>query len=131
MSNIREANINVTIKNLFFKWLELLKPWHDLNKQQQQVLALLLYYHYSYKKDTTNNKILWKIVFDYETRLKITEDKIFKKGLTTNSLNNILTILRRKRVIIDNQISEVYIPNLEIGSKSFKIMFNFKIVNNE
>lgn len=131
MNNERVANINIKLKSLFFKWLELLKPWHNLNNQQQQVLALLLYYHYLYKKDTTNNKILWKLVFDYDTKLKIMEDDIWKKGMTVNTLNNIFTILRRKNVIIDNQVSEVYIPNLEIKNKSFKIVFNFNIIDNE
>jgi hypothetical protein len=131
MSNIKTANINVKLKTLFFKWLDILKPWHNLNNQQQQVLALLLYYHYLYKKDTTNNKILWKIVFDYDTRLKIIEDEVFKKGLTVSSLNNILTVLRKKNVIINNQISNVYIPELDIKSKNFKMVFNFNIVDNE
>lgn len=131
MNNTKTANLNVKLKTLFFKWLDILKPWHNLNNQQQQVLALLLYYHYLYKKDTTNNKILWKIVFDYDTRLKIIEDDVFKKGLTSNSLNNILTALRKKNVIIDNQISNVYIPDLDIKSKNFKVVFNFNIVDNE
>ncbi len=131
MSNIRTANLNVKLKNLFFKWLDILKPWHGLNNQQQQVLALLLYYHYLYKKDTTNNKILWKIVFDYDTRLKIIEDEVFKKGLTVSALNNILTVLRKKGVIIDNQISKVYIPELDMKSKSFKMVFNFNIIDND
>jgi len=131
MTNSKVANINVKLKTLFFKWLELLKPWHSLNNQQQQVLALLLYYHYLYKKDTTNNKILWKIVFDYDTRLKIVEDKVFEKGMTTNTLNNIFTILRKKGVIVDNQVASVYIPELEINSKNFKVLFNFNIVDNE
>lgn len=131
MSNTKTANINTKLKVLFFRWLDILKPWHNLNNQQQQVLALLLYYHYLYKKETTNNKILWKIVFDYDTRLKIIEDECWKKGMTTNTLNNILTVLRRKGAIVDNQISSVYIPELEVGSKNFKMIFNFNIVDNE
>ena len=131
MSNTKTANINIKLKVLFFRWLDILKPWHNLNNQQQQVLALLLYYHYLYKKETTNNKILWKIVFDYDTRLKIIEDECWKKGMTTNTLNNILTVLRRKGAIVDNQISNVYIPELEVGSKNFKMIFNFNIIDNE
>jgi hypothetical protein len=109
MTNNKVANINVKLKTLFFKWLELLKPWHSLNNQQQQVLALL---------------------FDYDTRLKIVEDEVFEKGMTTNTLNNIFTILRKKGVIIDNQVASVYIPELEINSKNFKVLFNFNIVDN-
>lgn len=131
MNNIKTANINIKLKLLFFRWLDILKPWHNLNNQQQQVLALLLYYHYLYKKDITNDKILWKIVFDYDTRQKIIEDECWKKGMTINTLNNILTMLRNKKAIVDNKISNVYIPELDIASKNFKITFNFNIVDNE
>ena len=131
MNNIKSANINIKLKLLFFRWLDILKPWHNLNNQQQQVLALLLYYHYLYKKDITNDKILWKIVFDYDTRQKIIEDDCWKKGMTINTLNNIFTMLRNKKAIIDNKISNVYIPELDINSKNFKMIFNFNIVDNE
>jgi len=131
MNNKREATINVKLKTLFFKWLELLKPWHKLNNQQQKVLALLLYYHFKYKKEITNNKILWKIVFDYETRLKLIDDPIFEGKLNMQALNNILTILRKQNIVINNQISSIFIPELELNSKNFDLIFHFKITDNE
>lgn len=131
MNNIKIANLNVKLKDLFFKWLDITKAFHKLNNQQQQVLALLLYYHYIYKKDITNNKILWKIVFDYDTKIKIMEDPVFKKGLTTNALNNIFTVLRKNKIIIDGEISKIFVPELTSNSKNFKVIFNFNIVDNE
>jgi len=131
MNNTKVANLNVTLKNLFFKWLDITKTWHKLNNQQQQVLALLLYHHYLYKKDITNNKILWKILFDYDTKLKIKEDPIFEKGLSDSALQNMLTTLRKKKIIVDGEISPLYIPELSRDSKNFKIIFNFNIVDNE
>jgi len=131
MNNIKIANLNVKLKDLFFKWLDITKAFHKLNNQQQQVLALLLYYHYIYKKDITNNKILWKIVFDYDTKIKIMEDPVFKKGLTTNALNNIFTVLRKNKIIVDGEISKIFVPTLDVKSKNFKVIFNFNIVDNE
>jgi uncharacterized surface anchored protein len=131
MNNIKIANLNVKLKDLFFRWLDVTKSFHKLNNQQQQVLALFLYYHFLYKKEITNDKILWKILFDYDTKLKIKEDDIFKKGLSDNSLQNILTSLRKKKIIIDGKISPVFIPELSIDSKNFKVVFNFNIVDNE
>ena len=40
-------------------------------------------------------------------------------------------MLRNKKVIIDNEVIKLYIPELELKSKSFKIIFNFNIVDNE
>ena len=131
MNNIKIANLNVKLKELFFKWLDITKAFHKLNNQQQQVLALLLYYHYIYKKDITNNKILWKIVFDYDTKIKIMEDPVLKTGLTVGALNNIFTVLRKNNIISDGEISKIFIPELEIKSKQFKVIFNFNIIDND
>lgn len=131
MNNVKVANLNIKIKDLFFRWLDITKAFHKLNNQQQQVLALLLYYHYQYRKETTNDKILWKILFDYDTKLKIKEDEVFVKGLSDNALQNILTILRKKNIIIDGKISPIFIPELDLNAKNFKVIFNFNIVGNE
>lgn len=132
MNNTKIAKLKVTLKDLFFRWLDITKTFHKLNKQQQQVLALLLYYHYIYKKDVTNNKILWKLVFDYDTRVKIRGDSVFgEKGLSSNSLENILTSLRKKKIIINNEIIKAYVPDLELNAKQFDVIYQFLIVNNE
>jgi hypothetical protein len=132
MSNKKIAKLNIKLKDLFFRWLDITKTFHKLNKQQQQVLALLLYYHYLYKKEITNDKILWKVVFDYDTRVKIREDSIFgEKGLSSNSFENILSTLRKKKVIIDNKINPSYIPDLSSNSKEFNILFIFNIIDND
>lgn len=129
--NNKTANLNIKLKNFFFKWLEILKPWHNLNNQQQHILALLLYHHYLLKKETTNEKILWKILFDYDTRIKIVEDGSLKKEMSLSILNNIFTILRKKKIIVDNELSKLYIPELDIKSKNFKMLFNFNIIDND
>ncbi len=127
MNNVKQANINIKLKNLFFKWLEITKPLHKLTQQEQDVLALLLYYHYKTKHETTNEKILWKIVFDYDTKMKIKEDLDMKDS----ALQTVLTKLRKKKIIIDNKISPIFIPSLELNSKNFKMIYNFNIINDE
>jgi hypothetical protein len=127
MTNSKIANLNVKLKDLFFRWLDITKSFHKLNNQQQQVLALLLYHHYLFKKEITNNKILWKLVFDYDTKMKIKEEL----NMNDNSFQNILTKLRKSNVIVDGEISKMFVPELELKSKNFKIIFNFNIVDNE
>jgi hypothetical protein len=131
MTNEKIATLNLKLKDLFIRWLDVTRAFHKLTNQQQHVLALLLYYHFLYKKETTNSKILWKIVFDYDTYLKIREDDLFKeKGMSSNVLHNIITGLRKKKIIVDGKISPMFIPDLTHDCKSFKIIFNFNIVDN-
>jgi len=127
MDNVKIANLNVKIKNFFFRYIEFLKPFHKLNPQQSQVLALLLYYHYKLSKEITNNKVLWKEVFDYDTKQLIIDEL----NISVAQIQNIFTQLRKKNVIIDNRISELYIPTLKNKSKTFTITFNFNISYNE
>lgn len=125
MKNVKQANLNVTLKKLFRYWLQITKLFHKLTKQQQDVLSLFLYYHYVYKTQITNDKILWKTVFDYDTRLLISKELNVKEY----TIENILTILRKKKIIINNTINSMYIPDLDKDSKNFKIIFNFNIVD--
>ena len=84
ITNEKIASLNVTLKDLFFRWINVTQGFHKLNNQQSQVLALFLYYHYLYNRETTNTKILWNIVFDYDTKRKICDDPIFgEKGLAS------------------------------------------------
>lgn len=125
LKNIKQANINIQLKDLFLKWLEITSAFHNLTRQQKRVLSLLLYYHYSFKKEITNKKILWKLVFDYDTKAKVKDEL----GIKDSVLQNILTKLRKDNIIINNEISPAFIPDLEPDSKVFRILFNFNIIN--
>lgn len=124
MKNSKIANINISIKDLFKRWLEVTKLFNKLTNQEIDVLALLLYYHYKYKQEITNDKILWKILFDYDTKHLIKEELDIKD----QGIQNVLTNLRKKGIIDNNKILDVYIPELEKDSKNFKIIFNFNII---
>ena len=125
MDNVKNATINTKIKNFFFRYIEFLKPFHKLQKQHYTVVALLLYYHYQFSKEITNNKILWKTVFDYDTKILITDEL----GITAQGLENIYSQLRKANVIINNEISSVYIPQMDKKNKVFTININFNIID--
>lgn len=127
MKNSKIANINIKLKDLFFKWMEITKPFHGLTNQQQSVLALYLYYYYKYKQEITNNKILWKVIFDYDTKMLIKEEL----GIKDPGFQNIMHQLRKKNIINNDRITPAYIPALEDDASSFKIIFNFNIIKGE
>lgn len=125
MKNTKIANINIKLKDLFFKWVEITRPFHKLSNQQQHVLALFLYYHYQFKKEITNKKVIWKLVFDYDTKVAIKKELNLKDA----GFQNIMYQLRKRHIIKDEKINSAYIPDLSTYAKNFKIIFNFNIVN--
>jgi len=126
-ANEKIANINTRLKTFFFRYVEIMTPFHKLAPRHQRVLALLLYYHFQLQKEITNNKILWKSVFDYDTKILICDELNVQQA----GLENLLSQLRKKNVVINNQISPAYIPVLTKNAKSFNIQFNFNIIDNE
>lgn len=126
-SNEKVAKINTKIKTFFFRYIELMTPFHKLAPRYQRILALLLYHHFQLQKEITNNKILWKVVFDYDTKILICDEL----GIQQSALENLYSQLRKKNVIVNNQISEVYIPNISLNAKTFNINFNFNIIDND
>jgi hypothetical protein len=115
MKNVKQARINVTLKKLFRYWLELTSSFHKLTKGETDVLALFLYYHYILKKDITNEKILWRSVFDYNIKKKIEEELDISSQMVYNNLYK----FRKKGIIQNNKIVSTYITvNLLASSDS-------------
>jgi D-mannonate dehydratase len=124
-NKIKQANVNIHIKDLFFRWLEITSFLHGLTTQQKRVLSLFLYHHFKLKQEISNNKLLWKLVFDYDIKHQIKEELNIKDSV----LQNILTKFRKIGIIKDNVILSLYIPDLEKETTNFKILFNFNIIH--
>jgi hypothetical protein len=125
MKNIKIANININIKDLFLKWVELTHPFHKLTNQKQKVLALFLFHHYNLKKEITNEKILFKILFDYDIKQQIKDELNIKDAV----FQNIMHTFRKQGIILNNKISPNYIPSIQKDAKNFKLIFNFNIIH--
>jgi len=125
MKNIKVANINTTIKKLFKDWLYLTKIFHKLTDQQINILSLFLYEYYKLKKEVTNERIINEVLFDYKIKMKIKEEL----GIKYPSLQNAMTIFRKKGIIVNNQLSKLFIPQIEKDANNFKLIYNFNIIN--
>lgn len=125
MKNTKVANINTTIKKLFRNWLFLTKIFHNLTTQQIDILALFLYEHYKLKKEVTNEKILNKVLFDYSTKMAIKEEL----GVKDPALQNAMTLFRKKGIIVNGKLSNLFIPVLEKDARNFKLIYNFNIID--
>lgn len=126
--NINIKTLEISEKGFFRLWLDFLKPFHKLRNKEIEVLSLLLYKRYLLKKKISDNAIVDKYLFDREIREEITKEMGYS---SLQVLSNMLTDLRKSEVIINDRINSVLIPNLENGADNFRLMFNFKIKNEE
>jgi hypothetical protein len=119
------VNMNIVPKELFKKWLSITHQFHKLKPKEEAILALFLYHHYKLKHEITNSKVLWKILFDYDTKNEIKNELNIKD----QTMQNALTVFRKKNIVIDNTISPVFIPEVTKKDNNFKIIFNFNIIH--
>lgn len=125
MENGKIATIPITKEKLFYRWLELTKPFHKLPDQLMVVLSKLLFHYNKYKATTKDEDLAWKLVFDYDTKMIIKEEM----GIKDQTLQNALSKLRKNNIIKGKRIMSNYIPNLTDDAKEFKLIFNFKIID--
>jgi len=108
-------------KSFFRRWLIITKPFHKLRPRQISILTELLYHYDMLKDDYEDEDLLWKTVFDYETKVKIRNDLKIEDHIIQNNL----TILRQSGIIKDNKIVSKYLPKIVNGK--YKLEFEFII----
>tara|TARA_R110000772_G_scaffold23035_2_gene62007 strand:- start:291 stop:680 length:390 start_codon:yes stop_codon:yes gene_type:complete len=123
MKNINVQTIKTSEKTFFLVWLKIMQSFLKLGKQEQLVLARLLYYRYVISLDVKNDTIVSDLTMSTNTRKQIKKDL----DLDTASFNNTLSILRRKKMIINNTINPKVIPRVQPGFKNFKLVYDINI----
>ena len=123
MKNNKTVQLNTNFKDMMYYWLKFIKPFHTLSEQPMRILSLLLYFYFDYKEKTSDEDLLWRLLFSYDTKVMISNELDVK----VHTVENKLTELRRKKVISKNKIDERFIPNIDKDSKNFSINFLFNI----
>lgn len=115
-----EKNIPIgTTENRFFRqYLELINPILKLRGKELDVLAELMYYNNKMKDISEEHR--WKLIFDYDTKAKIKN----KLSLSDASLNNNLSALRKKHIIVENRIKKAF---LVYPDNKFLLKFQFNV----
>lgn len=101
----KEINITTSVNLFFRQWLEtvkIFKPFSELRPKELDVFAELLKHNYLLKDIPETHR--WKLVFDYDTKLKMKEYLKMKD----ETFQNILSALRGKKLIVENTIPKQY-----------------------
>lgn len=123
MKNINVQTIKTSERQFFLVWIELFQSFLKLGKQEKLVLSSFLYYRYKLSKQVSNPTIVDTLTFSTETRKQIKEDL----DIDDAGFNNVLSALRKKKMIINNKINPKLIPQVEIDFKNFKLVYNINI----
>ncbi len=121
---------NCSLKSFFDDYLHLKRPYINavlthihgkesrLNENPLRVLAQLLFYnnHYRALDDDTR----WKMVFDYDTRMKICT----KLNMPATHLNSYLTQLRRLGIVVGRKVADSYVVYPE---EDMRLVFDLKV----
>ncbi len=124
---MRVATIKTNLKDFFYHWVTVTYPIHKLGKMDRIVLAELLYYHHKISQTITSDEYVQKVLFDYDTKLKMAENA----GINQRRFAMILTSLRKKGIIKGKTLNLAYTPGLEKDGKEFTFAYRFKIVEND
>ncbi len=101
--------------------MEILKPFLGItSKRTLDVFGLLLYFN-DKKKEITNINDRFKILFDYDTKIEITEIL----GISIYTLNNEFANLRKKNLI--QHYNKLNPGVLIYPDDKFTLSFNFTI----
>lgn len=122
------VTIPASLKDILKQWFVITKPMNKLRPKEIDVLSLLLYYNIMEKPNFVRDEDRWKKVFDYDTKMHIKEEL----DIEDYTLQNILSSLRRKGAISrDNVVDKFYIPPIDLDTKNFMLIFNFKVKEDE
>jgi DNA-binding MarR family transcriptional regulator len=105
-------------RKFFRQYLELINPLIKLRGKELDVMSELLYYNDKFKDIPEEHR--WKLIFDYDVKTEIRE----KLNLSDASLNNNLSALRKKGILVKNRILKSF---LIYPDSTCKLSFIFTI----
>ena len=127
-NNSNVANINGKLEKVISYWLQLTKPFNNLIDSEIAVLSRILYYRTIYAKNISDETALNIYTLSTSSRAQI------KNSLTmdTSRFEIHLSNLRKKGIIIGKDgFNKAYIPNIDLDTRSYKVLFNFNIIDAE
>jgi len=113
--------------SFYYKWLSFLIPFHKLTDRERQVLAGLLNKRHELKRLISDDNMLDNLMKQPEVRKEVREEL----NIGPQQFNVLYSKLRAAGVIVGDKINKKYIPNIEHGSKEYKLVLIFEVNGGE
>jgi len=118
----KKITIPTTIDKVFKQYLTITKPLNQLTPKEIELLSHLLLMNHKEQDNFKSEDDKWLKIFSTKSRKQIIEDL----NITDYDFNNMMTSLRKKKVIVNNQIQKYFIP--QISEDGFQLTYEFKLV---
>ena len=119
------AKYQVNLKSAIKYYLAITKPLHKLADKKIELLTEILYLYTINQTRFTVEDDIWRFVFNGDNRALIRSNLNMGKQV----FENYLTELRKKKIIINNQISPAFNPSIKPGCTVYEMIFRFEIKN--
>jgi hypothetical protein len=124
-SNINVQSFNKISREKFFQlWLMILQPFLKLRNKELELLAKILYHRYLISLEVKNKEMLDDLLFSTKMKKQI----ILELDIPEHAYNNLLSCLRKKKLIIDKSINKQIIPVIREPFDNFKLVYDINIV---
>jgi hypothetical protein len=123
--NINIQSFKVTKEKFFKMWLTILQPFLKLRNKELELLAKLLYHRYLISLEVKNKEMLDELLFSSKIKKKI----LSELDIPEHAYNNLLSCLRKKKIVIDKSINKQIIPTITEPFDNFKLVYNIDIVD--
>lgn len=107
-------------EKIFKHYLMITKPLNKLTPKEIDLLSHILYLNHIEKDNFKSEDDKWLKIFSTKSRQQIIVDL----DINDYDFNNMLSSLRKKKVIMNNQVQKYFIP--QIDENGFELVFQFK-----
>jgi hypothetical protein len=115
------VSIETSLKNFFKYFLIFTKALNKLRPKEIDLLTEILYKNHLELNNFKYDSDRWNKVFSLDSKNE------YKKNLEIEdyTLQNLLSSLRKKKVIKNNEVMDYYLP--KISNNNFQLIYNFNI----
>ena len=123
MDNVNVQYFSVSKEKFFTIWLTILLPFLKLRNKEIEILSKLLYHRYLISLEVKNKEMLDELLFSPKVKKHIMSEL----NMPEHAYNNLLSCLRKKKIINDKTINRQIIPVTTEPFTNFKLLYNIDV----
>ena len=123
MDNVNVQSFSVSKEKFFTIWLTILQPFLKLRNKEIEILSKLLYHRYLISLEVKNKEMLDELLFSPKVKKQIMSEL----NMPEHAYNNLLSCLRKKKIINDKTINRQIIPVITEPFINFKLLYNIDV----